>query len=63
MSNQEKTELYAELEQRLLTVIKNNEAIRRELNEVFSSTERAKREIESYYRMRRLRRLAARHAV
>jgi hypothetical protein len=58
MTAQEKTEFYAQLEQRLLAILERNEAAMRELNETFYRAERAKQQIEAEYQLRRLRRLA-----
>lgn len=57
MTDQEKTKMCAELEEQLLGIIRDTEADIQNLNEVYLSAERAKREIESYYRLRRLQRL------
>jgi hypothetical protein len=58
MTAQEKTEFYTQIEERLLAMIRRNEAALREFNEQFDRAERAKQQIETEYQIRRLRRLA-----
>jgi ferritin-like metal-binding protein YciE len=57
MDQTSRADLFAELEQRVLTSRDNTAQIIRDLNEVFQRAERAKRDIAAYYRERRLQRL------
>lgn len=63
MDPQAKAELYAELEQRMLDIVRNSEKTLRDFTEAYYGAERRKREIASYYRMRRLQRLSSSHAT
>jgi hypothetical protein len=58
VTERERAEFNASIEQRLLQIARNTENIIRDLNEEFYRAERAKREIDRVYRLRRLRRLA-----
>lgn len=63
MDQKSRAELFVELEQRLLASRKNTQEAIRRLDEVFYAAEREKREIASYYRLRRIQRLEASHAA
>ncbi len=58
MTSQEQSEIYDQIEERLLGIVQRNEAALRELREEFYKAERAKRQIEADYQRRRLQRLA-----
>ncbi|HST61905.1 MAG TPA: hypothetical protein VLK84_24605 [Longimicrobium sp.] len=58
MTAQEQTEIYDEIEERLLGIVRRNEAALHEMREEFYKAERAKRQIEAEYQRRRLQRLA-----
>jgi hypothetical protein len=58
VTERERAEFNANIEQRLLQIARNTENIIRDLNEEFYRAERAKREIDRVYWLRRLRRLA-----
>lgn len=63
MDPQVKAELYAELEQRMLDIVRNSEKTLRDFTEAYNDAERRKREIASYYQRRRLQRLSSSHAT
>lgn len=63
MDQKPRAEFFAELEQRVLASRKRSEALLRNLNEVFYSAERAKREIARSYHQRRLQRLSRSHTT
>lgn len=60
MTAQEQAAIYAEVEERLLGIVRRNEAALREFREEFYKSERAKQQIEAEYQRRRLQRLAQR---
>jgi hypothetical protein len=62
MTLQEKAEFDAQIEQRLLGIMRRTEAIIRDLNEGYYEAESAKQRIKAEYQLRRLRRFTGERA-